>query len=81
MEQPMNHHLSAQDKPDPRGGLCCFWSPNNTCMLFKIQRWFVELFGEGSKNFPVHPYKVGENKEHKVLPYTFQALQDCNSDS
>jgi hypothetical protein len=23
-------HLNAQGKPDSRGGLCCFWSPNKT---------------------------------------------------
>jgi hypothetical protein len=23
-------HLSVQGKPDSRGGLCCFWTPNKT---------------------------------------------------
>ncbi len=26
----MTKHLSAQGRPDPRGGLCCFWCPNKT---------------------------------------------------
>jgi hypothetical protein len=30
VEQPMRDHLSAQGRPDPRGGLHCFWSPNKT---------------------------------------------------
>jgi hypothetical protein len=26
----MIKHLSVQGKPDSRGGLCCFWTPNKT---------------------------------------------------
>ncbi len=26
----MNHHLSVQGNPEPRGGFCCFWSSYNT---------------------------------------------------
>jgi len=26
----VTEHLSAQGRPDTRGGLCCFWCPNNT---------------------------------------------------
>jgi hypothetical protein len=31
------------------------------------------------EKFLVYPYKVGEIKEHLILPYTFQALLDCGS--
>jgi len=57
----MNHHLSAQSKPDPRGGLYCFWSPNNTWtatigilgMVKIIKNWLRKLWPpnvEGAKN-------------------------------
>jgi hypothetical protein len=30
VEQPMSDHLSASGRPDPRGGLHCFWCPDKT---------------------------------------------------
>ncbi len=33
VNQSVIEHLSAQSKPDPMGGLCCFWCPNKTWTL------------------------------------------------
>jgi hypothetical protein len=30
VEQTMSDYLSAQSRPDPKGGLCCLWTLNKT---------------------------------------------------
>jgi hypothetical protein len=54
----MFKHLTAQGKPDPRGGVCCFWTPNkNQTFLdaLKIIKNKIELK-------KLWPLKVERNK-------------------
>jgi hypothetical protein len=75
VDRLVTEHLSAQARPDPRGGLCFFWCPNKTCNSFSWCIWYTNNCQkriENVKVMPPPPPKWGgqelKKTNHQILP-------------
>jgi hypothetical protein len=68
VEQPMSDHLSAQGRPDQRGGLHCFWSPNKTWTPLIRASDAQKIANAGLELKKLQPPKVEGSKTQKNKP-------------
>jgi len=58
VEWPVTEHLSAQGRPDPRGGVCCFWCPNKIWTSPLEASGTLTIVKNGSEMRKLQPPKV-----------------------
>ncbi len=70
VERLVSEHFSAQGRPDPRGGLWCFWCPNKTWTMYLRGLSDLAPTSAPSKKSPFGIFQMGWNPtqpQDKVL--------------
>jgi hypothetical protein len=80
VNQPVTEHLSAQGRPDSRGGVHCFWCPNQTWTPPLDTSDTLIIVKNGLEMRKLQPLKVQRVKNSKKTNHrTLQRLVPKNS--
>jgi hypothetical protein len=79
-ERPVSKHLSAQGRPDPRGGLCCVCFTNRTWTPLIAASGTLQIVENWLKLRMLQPLKVegvknSKKKTHRTLQSRFLSIQ------